>query len=391
MEIKIKDMEKAKEGDSGIELEGKVIKTLTPREGEYGWSQFVVLNDSTGEIGCWLKLDSEKDNVSKGSSLKVKGTVSKEYKDDKGKMKRSLNNCTFEGDKKAVVSTQDNGDKGDYWSKKLELDIERFEWDKKRDLHNQMIIARECAFKAATELVCAENVEGATFEKIFTLSDKIKNHYFKDSKEITSEDIVKEFGGTTKEERIEKAREAVGETEFRPATTLQKNKIFGYRDAKGWHKGMIESRFITKEEIRKIGSPEKLSIEKASEWLSFWWGVGDEIGERAKREIEAQGQEEEPREVVDTTIKKSLQKNESILKGKETSVTKDILIDEVAALRRENFLNDDEKFEKEMGYNPHLEELSEKDLIMLKEILKHWHPKNWDKKEVNPDDDDVPF
>lgn len=390
MKIEIKEMPRASEGDT-IELEGRITKAIKPNsnefEGKVVWSQFVVLKDETGELGCWLKLDSEGDKVPKGISLKVKGKVSKEYKDSKGVMKRSLNNCTFEGDKKAIGSTQDNGDKGGYWSKKLELDLERFEWDKKRDLRNQMIIARECAFKAATELVCAENVEGATFEKIFTLSDKIKSHYFKD-KEITSEDIVKEFGGTTKEERIEKARETVGETEFRPATTLQKNKIFGYRDKEGWHKGMIESRFITKEEIREIGSPEKLAVGRASVLLSWWWGIDDEIGERAKRGIEAQGKEEEPREVVDT-VKESLSKKESILKGKETSVTKDILIDEVSALRRENFLSDDEKFKEEMGYNPHLEELSEKDLILIKEVLKHWHPKNWDKKEINPDD--VPF
>jgi hypothetical protein len=386
LKIEIKEMPRASEGDT-IELEGKVIRALKPNEGDYGWSQFIVIKDETGEQGAWLKLDSENDKVSKGASLKIKGKVSKEYKDDKGAMKRSLNNCTFEGDKKEVGSTQGNGNKDDYWNKKLGLDIERFEWDKKRDLRNQMIISRECAFKAATELVCAANVEGATFDKIFTLSDKIKSHYFKD-KEITSEDIVKEFGGTTKEERIEKTKEAVGETEFRPATTPQKNKIYGYRDEKGWHKGMIESRFITKEEIREIGSPEKLSVEKASEWLSWWWGVGEEIGERAKREIEAQGQEEEPREVVDS-VKESLSKKESIVKGNKTSVAKDILVDEVSALRRENFLSDDEKFEKDMGYNPNLKELSEKDLLKLKEILKHYHPKNWDKEEINPDD--IPF
>jgi hypothetical protein len=386
LKIEIKEMSRASEGDV-IELEGKVTKAIKPNsndfEGKLVWSQFIVLKDETGEQGCWLKLDSENDKVPKGISLKIKGKVGKEYEDSKGAMKRSLNNCTFEGDKKEVGSTQDNGgNKDDYWNKKLELDLERFEWDKKRDLRNQMIIARECAFKAATELVCAANVEGATFDKIFTLSDKIKGHYFKD-REITNEDIVKEFGGITKEERIEKAREVVGDTEFKPATTLQKNKIFGYRDEKGWHKGIIESRFITKEEIREIGSPEKLSVEKASKWLGFWWGLGDEIGERAKREIEAQGQEDESREVVDS-VKESLSKKESILKGNKTSVAKDILVDEVYSLRRENLLNDDEKFEKEMGYSSNLKALSEKDLLLLKEILKHWHPKNWDKEEVNP-------
>jgi len=387
LKIEIKEMPRASEGDT-IELEGKVAKSIKPNsnefEGKVVWSQFIVLKDETGEQGCWLKLDSENDKVPKGISLKIKGKVGKEYKDSKGVMKRSLNNCTFEGDKKAENltggSTGGNGDRDDYWTKK-------FEWDKK--VH--FSIVRECAIKAVTELAKVDPSKGNFFIKVntekdfFEFAEKITNYI---CKRITIEDIVKEFGGTTKEERIEKAREAVGETEFRPATIPQKNKIFGYRDEKGWHKGMIESRFITKEEIREIGSPEKLSVEKASEWLSLWWGVGDEIGERTKREIEAQGQEEEPREVVDS-VKESLSKKKSIVKGNETSLAKDILVDEVSALRRENFLSDDEKFEKDMGYSSNLKELSEKDLLKLKEILKHYSPKNWDKEEVNPDD--VPF
>ncbi|MCJ7508098.1 MAG: hypothetical protein MUO85_05125 [candidate division Zixibacteria bacterium] len=390
MKIEIKEMPRASEGDV-IEIEGNVIRALKPSEGEYGWSQLVIIKDPTGEQGAWLKLDSEGDKVSKGITLKVKGKVSKEYKDSKGVMKRSINNCTFESDKKGEVSqasqegstggsTGGNGSRDDYWSKK-------FEWDKK--VH--FSIVRECAIKAVTELAKVDPSKGNFFIKVntekdfFEFAEKITDYI---CKRITIEDIVKEFGGTTKEERIEKAREAVGETEFRPATIPQKNKIFGYRDEKGWHKGMIESRFITKEEIREIGSPEKLSVERASELLSWWWDTDDKIGERTKREIEAQGQEDEPREVVDT-IKKSLLKKEPIVKGDKTSLAKDVLVDEVSALRRENFLSDDEKFEKEMGYSSNLEELSEKDLLLLKEILKHWNPKSWDKKEVNPDD--VPF
>ena len=372
MKIEIKEMPRASEGDV-IELEGTAIKVLKPNEGEFGWSQFVVLKDETGELGCWLKLDSEVDKVPKGIFIKVKGKVSKEYKDSKGVMKRSLNNCTFEGDKKAENltggSTGGNGDRDDYWTKK-------FEWERK--VH--FSIVRECAIKAVTELAKVDPsrdffIKVNTEKDFFKFAEKITDYI---CKRITSEDIVKEFGGTTKEERIEKAREAVGETEFRPATIPQKNKIFGYRDAKGWHKGMIESRFITKEEIREIGSPEKLSVEKASERLSWWWGVGEEIGERANREIEAQGQEEEPREVVDS-VKESLSKKESIVKGDKTSVAKDVLVDEIYALRRENLLNDDDKFQEETGYNPILEELSEQQLLKLKEILKNWKP-NWVKE-----------
>lgn len=361
-------MPRASEGDS-IEIEGKVIKALTPRDGEYGPSQFIVVKDKTGEQGCWLKLDSkEEDKISRGSSIKVKGKV-KEYEDDKGKMKKSLNNCTFETEGRSPQGSLTGGNgKDDYWTKK-------FEWEKKRDIRNQLTIARECAFKAAVELVCSKEVREATFDKIFTLSDKIRNHYFKDEYlndvKITGGEPTIQIINTTKEENIKRARDAVGETEFRPASALQKSKIFGHRNESGWHKGMIESRFITKEEIRKIGSPEKLSMERASEWLSFWWGVGDEIGERAKREMKAQDNE---------PIKKHLKEEEPIIKGDKTSLTKDVLVDEVYGLRRENFLQDDEKFREEMGYNPILEELSEEDLLKIKEILQHYHPKNWDEK-----------
>jgi len=378
MKIEIKEMNRASEGDT-IELEGNIIRTLKPNEGEYGWSQFIVIKDATGEQGAWLKLEGDEDKVTKGSSIKVKGKVGKEYKDSKGVMKRSLNNCEFEVNTKAEVShggstggNGSNGTKDNYWEKK-------FEWDK----HVQFVIIRECAIKSVTEL--AKITPSKTFlikvhteKDFFEFADKIRDYI---CKKITSEDIIATLGGEiigtskdgkpvvktgTKEERIETAREAVGDTEFRPASTAQKKKIFGYRDEKGWHKGMIESRYITKEEIREIGSPDKLSLEKASEKLGWWWGVGEEIGERDAREIIAkdQGEVQEP-----------------LVKGDKTSLVKDILVDKIYALRRENFLNDDEKFDKEIGYNPKIEELTEKELEKLKEILEHYHPANWDEED----------
>ena len=373
MKIEIKEMPRASEGDS-IELEGKVIRALKPNsndfEGKVVWSQFIVIKDSTGEQGCWLKLDGEEDKIAKGVSIKVKGKVGKDYEDSKGKTQRSINNCEFEvkGGSPKESSTKGNGyvdAKEEYWAKK-------FEWDKK--VH--FSIVRECAIKAVTEL--AKITPSKTFlikvhteKDFFKFADKIKDYILK---RITSEDIKKEFGGTTKEERIETAREVVGETEFRPASTLQKNKIFGYRNKEGWHKGMIESRYITKQEIRDVGSPDKLSVESASEWLGMWWGVGEEIGERAKREIE------NPRDEDGKLISRT-NGSEPLVKGDKTSLVKDILVDEVNALRRENFLSDDVKFKKEMGYNPKLEELSEEELTKLKEILKHYHPKDWDEEE----------
>ena len=359
MKIKIEEMSRASEGDI-IELEGKVFKLKEPNsndfEGTIVWSQFIVIKDDTGEQGAWLNLDSAEDKVSKGSTIKIKGKVGKEYKDSRGNIKRSINNCEFEVVGKvqapaqsSVSSKSGNGDREGYWEKK-------FVWDQK--VH--FTIIRECAIKAVTEL------SKITQSKTFLIKVHTEKDYFEFADKI-KDYLCKKLTKDTKEEHIEEAREIVGETEFRPASTPQKKKIFGYRDAKGWHKGIIESRYITKEEIREIGSPDKLSVEKASDKLSWWWGVGDEIGERAKREIS------NPRNENGTPVG-------SLVKGDKTSVTKDILIDQVNALRRENFLSDDVKFKKEMGYNPKTEELTEEELTKLKELLKYYHPKDWDEK-----------
>ena len=64
----------------------------------------------------------------------------------------------------------------------------------------------------------------------------------------------------------------------------------------------------------------------------------------------------------------------ALVKGDKTSVAKDILVDEIYALRRENRLNDDEKFTEVMGYNPKIEELTEKECLKLKDLLKNYVP-----------------
>ena len=373
MKMKVEEMPRASEGDT-IELEGKVFRLKAPNsqdfDGEIVWGQFVVLKDETGEQGCWLKLDSEDDAVTKGTSISIKGKLGKEYKTSRGKMARSINNCDFEvigkvqdsaqSTAQSAKSTQGNGNgKDNYWEKK-------FEWDKKV----QAVIIRECAIKAVTEL--AKIPPSKTFlikvhteKDFFDFADKIKNYILK---RMTSEDITKEFGGTakeeTKEERTKKAKDIVGKTEFKPASTKQKNIIFGYKDKDGYHKGMIDSRYIETEEIKKIGDPKKMSVDEASEWISFWWGEQgdpDDIGARKQREID------NPRDENGKPVN-------ALVKGDKTSIAKDILVDEVNALRRENRLNDDAKFKKEIGYNPKLEELTEAELTKLKDILKRYVP-----------------
>ena len=362
MKMKVEEIKpRASEGDI-VELEGKVSHAQKPNEGkgQYGWSQFIGLKDSTGEQNCWIKLDGEEDKVTKGTPIKIKGKLGEEYEDRKSKkMVRSINNCDFEVTGKTQAPAQSsnsagngNGTKDNYWEKK-------FIWDQK--VHFSII--RECAIKAVTELA---KISGKTFlikvhteKDFFAFSDKIVAYI---CRKLKTENITEE---STKEEKIEKAREVVGETRFKPASTKQKNIIFGYKDKEGkFHKGIIESRYIETEEIKEIGDPKKLSVEKASEWIEFWWGEEgnpEDIGARKQREID------NPRDENGRPVN-------ALVKGDKTSLVKDILVDKIYALRRENRLNDDDKFKEVMGYNPKIEELTEAECLKLKGLLKNYIP-----------------
>jgi hypothetical protein len=313
-----------------------------------------------------LRLDSEV-GVTKGTSISIKGKLGKEYTTSRGKKARSINNCEFEviGNVQESAPTAQSSEsekanvyvnpKDNYWEKK-------FDWEVKRDKKVQYLIVRQCAVKCATELNIAKILSKKP-DALFDCADAIVDWIYK--KELTSEDITKEFGGT-KEERIDKAREVVGETEFKPMSPAQQKIIFGYEDKERWDKGIIESRYITKEEIRHIGDPKKLSIEKASKCISWWWGENEEEGERKKRE------RLHPRNEDGTLVG-------DLTKGDETSLTKDVLVDDINAWRRENFLISDAKFKKELGYSGKLETLSEEDLLKIKKLTKNYHPKSWDK------------
>ncbi len=366
MKMKVEEMPRASEGDT-IELEGKVFRLKAPNsndfDGEIVWGQFVVIKDETGEQGVWLKLDSEDGAVTKGTTISIKGKLGKEYTTSRGKTARSINNCEFEvvgkmqepAQSSTTSAKSNGGDRDGYWEKK-------FIWDQK--VH--FTIIRECAIKAVTELAKIPpsktfTIKVHTEKDFFVFTDKIKDYL---CKKLTSEDITEEFGGT-KEERVEKAEEIVGETRFKPASTEQKKYIYGYRNNKDeWCKGIVESRYINKAEIREIGDPKKLSLEDATDWLLWWWGSDKKGGERKKRE------KEDPIEEI---------KESGSIVGGKTSLVKDDLVDDINAWRRENFLVDDVKFKEELGYNPNLEELSEEDLLKLKKLIKNYHPKNWDK------------
>jgi len=379
MKMKIEELNRASEGDI-IELEGIVYIAKTPNskdfDGEIVWGQFVVLKDDTGDQGCWLNLNSENDKVSKGTKISIKGKLGKEYTTRKGTKARSINGCHFEVLEavQATESKQSNQtpkssyeQKDDYWTKK-------FKYEVKRDPKVQLAIVRQTAIKATVDLISSKVFIIKTKKDFYNSADEIVEYIFKglDIMESailggeTKESKEKEETKTgTKEERTKKAEGIVGDTQFKPATTKQKNFIYGYKGEDGiWKKGMIESRYIETHEIEEIGDPKKLSIDKASEWINFWLGESgntEDIGERQKREFD------NPRDSKGVPLN-------SLVKGNETSLAKDILVDEVNALRRKCRLNDDEKFKKEIGYSPKIESLTEKDLTKVKEILKGYAP-----------------
>lgn len=373
MKMKVEEIKpRASEGDI-VELEGKVSHAQKPNEGQYGWSQFIGVKDSTGEQNCWIKLDGEEDKVTKGTSIKIKGKLGEEYEDKKSKkMVRSINGCDFEVVGKVQAPAQSsatsakgngNGTRDNYWEKK-------FIWDQK--VH--FSIVRECAIKAVTELAKIDPkkiiINVKTEHDFFRFADEIVDYICRKRTTETKEENKEE----NKEERIEEAREVVGDTEFRPASTEQKKYIYGYRNNKDkWCKGIIESRYITKPEIKEIGDPKRLSLEDATEWLDWWWGPDKKSGERAKREKEA------PRGKNGNLIDE-IKESGGLVKGDKTSLVKDDLVDNINAWRRENFLIDDKKFEEELGYSGNIEKLSEEDLLKIKDLMKHYHPKDWDKK-----------
>lgn len=358
--MKIEQVKELDNGVSGITIEGRIIKTpKPPGDSEYGWSQMIILKDDTGEIGSWINIESAEDAYKVGQYIKVQGKVSKYVKG--GKPGISLNNGKV---LEEIVKDEDVSQEQPKTTQKI-TQTEKVDDKVWRDKDLRM--ARESALKNVADYVVA---------KIVKLGDRFKfaqedvDFIYKDM--ITSEDITQEFGGTaeeetkeeTKEGRIEKAKGIVGKTEFKPASTKQKNVIFGFKDKEGFHKGMIDSRYIETHEIKEIGDPKKLSVDKASEWISFWWGEqGDpnDIGARKQREID------NPRDENGKPVN-------ALVKGDKTSVAKDILVDKVYALRREHRLNDDVKFKKEIGYNPKIEELTEAELTKLKAILSRYIP-----------------
>ena len=384
-------MKKLDDGVSNIIIEGRITKALKPREGQYGWSQFLVIKDDSGDIGSNVNIENEEAKYQCEQYIKIKGKVSHYVKG--GKENVSLNgNVIDEIIKDEEVSQEQPNtqpvektvektveqprqilmSKDDYWREKA-----------LRDIENNKCIVRECAIKAAVELSIA-NVLPPKENALFDCADDIVNYIYGNNK-ITSEDITKEFGGTVeeklqtfeviaKEQKIAQARELVKNPHLAEpvndnmATVKQKKRIYGYINEEGKKiGGIIDSQYMTEEEKEGIGDWKDLTKSRAFKMLEKWYGTKETLGERDKRELEAKNKEQNPFLAERQPLEKKNPNN-------TTPLTKDVLIDEIQALRKKLFLEDDAKFKKEMGFNTNFNMWTEKELKRVKDLLRDWKP-----------------
>jgi len=428
--LKIAEVKKLDDGVNGIIIEGKIIKTPgKPRESQYGWSQMIVLKDETSDMSSWINIESAKDAYKVGQYIKVKGKVSHYVKD--GKPGISLNNgnvideivkdeevsqeqrnAQFKAFHQPAQETTQSVEKtypgkeitraeytnNDYWREKTAREVE-----------NNKCIVRECAIKAVTAMYAIpDEYHGKVFisteKEYFEFADKIVDYIYQSQTKIEIikpkitlvEEAIKEFGGTAaeekpqdsggriytgsvekpKEQKIAQARELVKNPHLtepvndKMATIPQKKQIYGYINEEGKKiGGMVDSRYITEKEKEGIGDWKDLTKSRAFKMFEKWYGTKETLGVRDKRELEAKDKEQNPF----LTERRPLETKDP---NDGTPLTKDVLIDDIQALRKKLFLEDDVKFTKALGYNTNFEAWTEKELKKVRDLLKDWKP-NW--------------
>lgn len=221
--IEIPDLEKGKQA----EIKGQVTYSMEPRQYGKAISQFVVVQDETGKIGCNISLGSKEEKLENGNNVHIEGVVDK-YHDKKNpnpdgtfptatsikgrvmehytkaeEFPYGANVATgykdstmtdgeateFEGVKKPLPAKSEHKPvelrnkvvqkvytNNDYWKDKFLLDVERQEMQKE----NNKLIVRECAIKAATELAVVKALDIENADQYFYFADQIVDYINKD-------------------------------------------------------------------------------------------------------------------------------------------------------------------------------------------------------------------
>ena len=172
--MNIKGIDNLDVGMSNIEIEGEVVYS-DPPENKKGisektnkpydfWSQWIVIQDDTGKMGCSVTIEKEEYKLEKGVVARVKGKL----KEWKGKRKIEGKLVAISKGDRVVDVQQERAE--EYFEEKakeekkgekvipVKVKVEESVWEAK-DLR----IARECAVKAVTELAVAKLIEGKEF------------------------------------------------------------------------------------------------------------------------------------------------------------------------------------------------------------------------------------
>jgi len=271
--MKISGIDNLDVGMSNIEIEGEVVYTDQP-ENKKGiskktnkpydfWSQWVVIQDDTGKIGCSVSIDKEEYKLDKGVVARVKGKL-KEWKGKRkieGKLvaiskgdrvtdvQQEVAEEYFE--KKAKEEKPPERGYGEYQAEEkdkeesvkpylypqLPLQIKVKEKDnvwEAKDLR----IARECAIKAVTELVANKIMESKDFFVFantivkYIYNGKVNNgngdgdgkkkvgllHDKREPLEVIDKD--KPFPGEPTKEELDEVERAVNEKEDIPGSSI---------------------------------------------------------------------------------------------------------------------------------------------------------------------------
>ena len=187
-------------GASNIDIEGEVTYSDQPEHKEgisaknnkpYDfWSQWVVIKDKTGSLGCSLGLTDPKYKLENGIKARVKGKL-KEWDG-----KKSLTNAKLVGlSDRGKVTDVEQEVAEQYFEEKAREEKKENVIEKPIDKNSvwemkDLRIARECAVKAVTELVTAKIMPSKEF---FNFADTIVKYIYngngkKEKKSILHDD-----------------------------------------------------------------------------------------------------------------------------------------------------------------------------------------------------------
>ncbi|MBA7549148.1 hypothetical protein ES705_41621 [subsurface metagenome] len=188
--MKIKNLENLDVGTSNIIVEGDItyagdIKNWTGKTGKgraYNfWGQFVVLEDDTDNIGVSLTFKKETNALEEEDHVKIRGKLV-EYTDNEGEVQRKLSGRVIRNkeDKEEVTGSEKaNNVKAETTGEKANNKGE----------NKNLFIARECAIKAAVELIAIKKIK---YEELFPCAEEIVKYIYEGYQKEDTEKLVKE-------------------------------------------------------------------------------------------------------------------------------------------------------------------------------------------------------